>query len=339
MSHKLPIGKLPRALLEQLLARYTIPHPNVVVGPGVGRDAAVIDIGDRYLVVTADPVTFASARQGRYLVKVNANDVACMGAKPTLLTAVILLPAGNATGEMAESIMADIAEECSHLDIALCGGHTEITPTVDQPVLVGCLIGEVEHDRLVTPTSARPGDHILLTKAIAIEGTALIAQEREAELRGTYGDEYVQRCLALLEVPGIGVVEEALKVAEHASPSAMHDPTEGGLATALWELADASSVGMEVSRDAIPILPETRTLCQHFALDPLGLIASGALLVTAPEEEIERIQRVLQGSSIPSSVIGRVTDRASGMVLVSGETVTEIPRFDADEITRVSHVL
>jgi len=276
----LPAGKLPPDLLAALLAPLVARDGRVRVGPRVGEDAAVIDLGDRLLVAAADPITFATDEIGRYVVAVNANDIAVRGATPRWLLATVLLPRGT-TPDDVRVLMADLAAACHALAIDLIGGHTEVTDAVARPLVVGAMLGEVELDRFVTTGGAQPGDALLLGGALAIEGTAVLARQVAPTLRarGVPAD-ILARARALLYTPGISIVAMARTVCAAVRPHALHDPTEGGLATALAELAAASGAGVHLDAPvSLSILPETRAVCAALGLDPLGLLASGALLV------------------------------------------------------------
>jgi hydrogenase expression/formation protein HypE len=336
MPYSLPVGKLPAELLATLLSQLPHSDPRVVVGPGIGQDAAVIDMGDHYLVAKTDPITFATDDIGWYAVNVNANDIACMGARPKWFMASALLPAGQADAAMAERIFKQITEACAGLGIALVGGHTEITFDLNRPILVGAMLGEVAKDKLVTSRGARVGDVVLLTKAAPLEGTALIAREKEAELRKRgFSDDFLQRAKNLLRVPGISVVREALIAVEAGAAMAMHDPTEGGLATGLRELAQASQVGLAVDGDAIPFLKEGLELCTAYGLDPLGVIASGSLLLTTPAERADELTSRFKSAGVECAVIGQIVPQEEGLTITRGEVVGQLPRFEVDEIAKV----
>jgi hydrogenase maturation factor len=335
MTISFPVGKLPADLLTELLRRYVTPDPRVVVGPGIGLDATVIDLGDRYLVAKTDPITFATDAIGWYAAHVNANDIATTGATPRWFLATALLPEGKASPELAERIFAQLADACHGLGIALCGGHTEITYGLDRPIVVGLMLGEVDKDRLITAAGARPGDALILTKGIAVEGTAIIARERADALLAWHPAEWIARCQDFLYRPGISVVRDAQVATGAGQVHAMHDPTEGGLATALHELAQASRVGLWVDRAAIPVLPETAALCAEFELDPLGLIASGALLLTIEAGDAAAVLAALRSAGIVAAQIGRVEPAEAGVRLVVAGREAGLPTFDRDEITRL----
>lgn len=336
MHTPLPIGKLPMDLLARLLRRYAHPDPRVVVGPEVGEDAAAISMDDHYLVAKTDPITFATDEIGWYVVNVNANDIATRGAVPRWFLCTLLLPEGQTDSTLVETIFSQISQACEQLGVALCGGHTEITYNLDRPVAVGVMLGEVEKDRLVSTRDIQPGDAIVLTKGIAVEGTAIIAREMDADLRERFSPEFLERCRRFLREPGISVVRDAHIATSTARVHAMHDPTEGGLATALRELAAAGGVGLRVRQEAIPILPETQALCDHLGLDPLGLIASGALLIAVAPEDAARTVAALREGGIQASVIGEATPHPGECILLAPDgTEGPLPAFPRDELARL----
>lgn len=331
-----PIGKLPADLLRDLLERYSRPDPRVILGAGIGEDAAIIDMGDRYLVAKTDPITFATAEIGWYAVNVNANDVACCGARPRWFLATLLLPEAGTTPALVEGIFAQIAGACQSLDITWCGGHTEITYGLDRPLLVGQMLGEVAPDAYVTTAGARVGDALILTKGVAVEGTAIIAREKRVELEGLLPAAELDRCADFLHTPGISVVPDARLALEVGGVHALHDPTEGGLATGLWELAEAAGVGVLIDEAAVPLLPECELLSRHFGLNPLGLIASGSLLISAAPEQTPAIVARLIGAGIAATVIGRVTPAEEGCAVQTVDGARRpLPAFARDEITRL----
>ena len=314
MSTPFPLGKLPADVLARLLAGVAPTDPRVLVGPGIGLDAAVIDMGDRLLVAKSDPITFATDSIGWYAVQVNANDIATTGAAPRWFLATLLLPASRADEALAQEILAQIHSACAGIGASLVGGHTEITCGLDRPIVVGAMLGEVARERLVTPSGARPGDALLLTKGIAIEGTAIIAREKAGELRAL-GDEFLERCRNFLIEPGISVVRDAATAVLAGRVHAMHDPTEGGLATGLHEMAQAAGIGMMIEAEAVPVYPETLAVCRATGLDPWGLIASGALLLAVEATDAGNIVRALEADGIRAAIIGQATQAARGVTL------------------------
>jgi hydrogenase expression/formation protein HypE len=332
----LPLGKLPGDLLQAVLDKHASRDPRVIVGPRVGEDAAVIDLGDRYLVATADPITFVTDDLGWYALHVNANDIVVRGATPRWFLATLLLPEGRTDEDAVRTLFGQLGEACDDLDVALVGGHTEVTHGIDRAIVAGTMLGEVAKDRLVTTGGARVGDAIVLTKGVPLEGAAIIAREKEAELRARgVPAATIRRARNFLRSPGISVRPEAEIACELAAVHAMHDPTEGGIATALHELAAAAGVGLRIDRDRIMVLPEGRTLCEAFGLDPLGTIASGALLLTMAPAEAGIVLHALAREAIDCHFIGQVVPPEQGVTLVDGARQWPLPTFARDEIARL----
>jgi hydrogenase maturation factor len=332
----LPVGKLRAEALRGLLAGIAPRDPRVVVGPRVGEDAAVLDLGDRYLVATSDPITFATDAVAWYALQVNANDVAVRGARPRWFLATVLLPEGAATEQSVAALFAELGAACRELDVALVGGHTEVTAGLDRTVVVGTMLGEVDKAAVVTTGGAQVGDAVLLSKGVPLEGAAILASERgEDAVACGVEPAAVARARGLLRDPGISVVREALAACARAPVHAMHDPTEGGLATACWELAEAGDVGLRIERARVPLVPEGARLCAAFGLDPLGTIASGALLLTAAPAAAAEILDAWRSIGVAGAEIGRVTAAAEGVVLVEDGRARPMPRFEQDEITRL----
>jgi hydrogenase maturation factor len=331
-----PIGKLPVEDLAKLLRQYSpAKDPRLIVGASVGEDAAVIDMGDRYLVVATDPITFATDKIGWYAVNINANDVACMGASPGWFLATLLLPENQTSPALIDQIFSQINAACVDLGITLIGGHTEITYGLDRPLVVGQMLGEVAPEKMVKTAGAQVGDDIILTKGIAVEATAIMATERYQELEEHFGHDRLEGYADFLYSPGISVVKDAAVAASVGGVHAMHDPTEGGVASGLHELAEAAHVGLEIFADRLPYLPETVTLCRYFGLNPLGVIASGALLIAADPNFTVEIVKQLQKVDLTATVIGRVQSSEEGRLLVSDEGAHPLPTFARDEITRL----
>ena len=332
----LPVGKLKLEQLRRLLTTYVaVDDARVVVGPEVGEDAAVIDMGDRYLVAKTDPITFVVDDIGWYAIVINANDLATRGATPKWFLATILLPEHQATEAMVETIFAQLAAACKQYQITLCGGHTEVTYGLDRPIVVGQMLGEVAKDRLIRTAGVHVGDDIILTKGIAVEATSIIARVKQDDLLTRYSADYLRACRDFIYTPGISVVEEARIAVETAHVTAMHDPTEGGVATGLHELAEAAGVGLHIEREAIPMFPETVTLCAQYGLDPLGIIASGALLITVAPQETAQLLDAFQRQRIQASVIGRAVPIDEGRSLWNQGNQTPLPIFHQDELTKI----
>ena len=327
-------GKLPQELLAELLRKVHLDDPRVALGPAPGEDAALIDFGDKYLVAKTDPITFATDLIGWYVVQVNANDLAVMGATPRWLMATLLLPEGT-TAEGVRKIFDQLLDACKGLGISLVGGHTEVTYGLERPLAIGAMLGEVGKEQVVLTSGARPGDSIVLTKGIGIEGAAILAREAEASLRDAGVDpSAIQRAKEYLFSPGISVVRDAAIACNAVEVHSMHDPTEGGLATGLLEMATAANVGLIVQLDQVAVLPECQAFCGALGLDPLGLISSGALLATVGPQDAPRLIDALNQDGIPAYEIGRVTPPEDGLQLNIDGVARPLPAFDRDELAR-----
>ncbi|MCC7358323.1 MAG: AIR synthase family protein [Anaerolineales bacterium] len=330
MTAALPTGKLPPALLARLLSRAPTNDPAVFLPPGPGLDCAVLDLGARLLVLKSDPITFATDAIGWYLVQINVNDLATTGAVPRWLLLTMLLPE-SCSSVQVEAWAEQVYAACRALRINVIGGHTEITHGLSRPILSGTLIGEVARDRLITPRGAQPGDCVLLTKGVPIEGTALAAREFAPRLSQALSPAELADAQAYLTQPGISVLRDAQIAAAAGAVTAMHDPTEGGLLSALWELAEASGHTLLVDPASVPVPPLAARVCAALGLDPLATIASGALLLTAAPGDAPAIRAALGAAGILCAHIGAV--RAGPPEARSAAGL--LPRPARDEIARL----
>ncbi len=328
------IGKFPPELLERLLASAESEDPRVVLGPRVGEDATALDFGDRLLVAKSDPVTFATDRAGWYTVQVCANDVACTGATPRWFLATLLAPEWF-TPEDATRLFADVVESCRALNVTLIGGHSEITQGIQRPIVMGTMLGEVERDQLIATGGAQEGDSIVITKGLAIEGTALLARDCAGELRQAGVEKSViDKSARMLDTLGISVLSDA-QISTQMPVHSLHDITEGGLVTALHEVASASGLGVAVEEGSVPILTETAEVCTALGLHPLGLLASGAMLVTLHSQHTPGLLHALERSGINAWEIGQMLPAEEGRVLFTrGGDEVPLPVFQRDELAR-----
>jgi hydrogenase expression/formation protein HypE len=333
----LPLGKLPPDRLSQLLNLIASTDSSVVLGPGVGRDCAVIDLGfDQLLVAKSDPITFAADEIGWYAVHINANDLTTTGATPRWFLATVLLPQVIEPVEV-DHIFQQMRAACAEIGVTIVGGHTEVTTDLTRPIVSGMLLGTVPPDRLVRPDGLRPGDALILTKKLAVEATSIIAREKVADLVDKFDDAFLQRCRHFLHTPGLSVLKDAQLALSVAPVHAMHDPTEGGMATALSEMATAGQVDLEIDVEAVSIYPETQQLCNCFGLDPWGVIASGSLLLAVEAAKADRVVKALQSQSIEASVIGHVIEKSNRPIVleIRGEERLPLRTFTRDEIARL----
>jgi thiamin-phosphate kinase len=335
MISSLPVGKLPAEILALYLKQAPIFDERILLGPGIGIDCAVIDLGNRLLVFKTDPITFATDNIGWYAVQINANDIATCGAVPRWMLVSILLPDSKTNPALVEQVFDQVYGACRQYGISVIGGHTEITSGLDRVILVATMIGEVEPDKLVTPRGAKAGDSVLLTKGVPIEATALIAREYSELLEGKLESDELELARNFLYVPGISVLNDASIALGVGGVTAMHDPTEGGVASALWELAEASGVSIIVEPDAIPVPDISRRICQYLDIDPLRAIASGALLLTVQAERATDVQLALEAAGILCARIGQVEPAPVGVFLLSEGKRVQLPGPERDAITRL----
>lgn len=328
---KLPPGKIPVDILKQVVFKNLgAKRKEVTIGPSAGIDGAVLDLDDKSLIVSMDPITGAVERIGWLAVNVNANDVATFGVEPAFLFSCIMLPE-NAERKLVETISTQMSDAAKNLGIAIVGGHCESTPSLSNPIVVGCVLGLTEKGRYVTSSGAKPGDKLILTKSAGIEGTAILATDREEALKETMSSPMLQAAKDFYSQ--ISVVKDALTAYKTGGVHAMHDPTEGGVESGIHEMADASNVGVKVTEEAITVQPETAHICSHFQIDPLQLIGSGALVISAEAQSASQIVKNLKREGVHASVIGEFTENAASRVLMQKDgAIKALPRPLSDHL-------
>ena len=330
----LPAGKLPNDLLREFLDQFDFQDPSVIINPGIGEDTAAVDVKpEEVLVLKSDPITFATDSIGQYAVLINANDIATSGAKPRWLLTTLLFPCGVTPAEI-HMVIQELKDFCRHWQITLCGGHTEITDAVTRPVVTGMMAGTVARHKLIDKRNMAPGDRVLLTKGVAVEGTAIIAREFGDRLSNLGLDEgEIEKSRQFLA--DISIITEAQIAAQSPATSAMHDVTEGGLATALEELSIAGGHRIKIDMDAIPVFNETRKICRLLGIQPLGLIGSGSLLICCRATDCNSLMDTISRRGIKISCIGEVLDNGQGIEATKEGRPIDWPRFEVDEITRL----
>ncbi len=300
----LPDGKVDGSILLKKVFPYLgSVQKEVIVGPNVGIDAAVIDVSKfpGKMVVSQDPITGAGKNAGFHVVNVCANDVSSMGAKPMFFLSTIIMPKG-ATEDALEEVSKDIERAAKEIGVSIVGGHTEVSSKVSDLILSGTMIGFAE--RYISTSGANEGDDILLTKGAGIEGTAILADSKNEYLSKRLDQKILEDAKGLLDK--ISVVKEAM-IASSLGAAAMHDPTEGGVLGGLHEIADASNKGFEFYEDKVNLYHETKMICEILKVNPFGLISSGALLIISPRENSQKIISALKKENIEASVIGKIT--------------------------------
>ena len=310
----LEVGKLqPNTLKRIVLSRLGVDNPRVLLGPHIGEDASVIDFGQKALVVHSDPITGAIENLGWLAVNVCANDIATRGVRPQWMLIVILLPE-NATEAKLKTLTTQIDEAAKRLGIAVVGGHSEVTPSIRRPIIIATAIGETPKNRFVKTSDAQPNDALIVTKGAAIEGTAILASELATQLESKINKRTLKKAKQSIKMTS--VVEDALTAVKAGGVHAMHDATEGGIASGLQEIAWASNVGLIAHEEKIPISNETEAICRLLGIDPLKTIGSGALIISCEPKSAMRIVKALKNKDIKASIIGKVTDKRDGAYII-----------------------
>ncbi|MDQ6674232.1 MAG: AIR synthase family protein [Chloroflexota bacterium] len=304
MESRLGTGKLPAELLGRLvLGRLGIRRSETLVHASLGIDAAAIAVdADWACVLTTDPITTAALGGGSLAVHVVCNDLAVMGAEPVGVLATLLFPDGVTPSAIAQ-LSREIDATARELNVEVLGGHTEVAPVVSAPLVVMTGVGKARRDRLLTAGGARPGDALVLTKAAGLEGSYILASDLRDELIGRVPDVLLDQARGY--ATELSVVTEA-RAALDLGATAMHDPTEGGIVGATWEMAEASGCGFRLDVERIVVRPPTRAICDALGADPLRLIASGALLVACGDGPA--MVGGLTRHGIPATEIGRMTE-------------------------------
>ncbi len=297
------VGKIPESVLKRsVFKQIHTKREEVLLGAGVGEDCAAIKLADdEMFVISTDPITGTAADIGHLAIHVTMNDLASAGAKPIGVMLTILLPESVQETDL-KKMMKQMEQVCKELNVQIMGGHTEVTKVVNQPLISVCGVGKAKVGKLVSTSGANPGDDILASKWIALEGTSIIAKEKEAELLQRYPGELVRTAQKFDQY--LSVLPEA-KVAVMSGVSAMHDVTEGGIFGALWELAESSGVGLEIDLRKIPVKQETIEVCEFFHINPYELISSGCMLMASPDGNT--LVRELKKAGIHAAVIGKAT--------------------------------
>ncbi|MCK5628316.1 AIR synthase family protein [Candidatus Bathyarchaeota archaeon] len=329
---RLPPGKIPVDILKRVVfENLGVENQGVVLGPTAGIDGAIIDLGNKSMIVSMDPITGAVERSGWLAVNINANDVATFGVEPAFFFSCLML-AKDSTRKTVETICNQMNEAATHLGIAIAGGHCEVTPGLTKHIIVGCAVGIAKKGEYVTAQGGKPGDKLILTKSAGIEGTAILAAEKEHQLRRKMNDKELQNAKNLYRQ--ISIVEEALTAYRTGGVHAMHDPTEGGIFGGIHEMADASNLGVRVHEREIPIRQETLKICSFFEIDPLQLISSGALLIAAEEKYTLEIIEELNRKHIEATIIGEFLKDNHRFIVRRNKLEEELVRPLSDHLWR-----
>lgn len=325
------LGKLPNSQLEKLILNVlSTRREEIVLRPAVGEDCCALNLGDNLCVISTDPITAADENAGLLAVIVSLNDLAASGAEPVGILTTVLLPP-HITEDKIELLFKTINETCALMNIDVLGGHTEITDSVNKTVIITTAIGKVPYNGLVRSDGATPGDAILMSKAAGLEGTAIIASDKENDIKKHFS--YEEIAIAKSYINEISVLTEGMIAAKN-NASAMHDITEGGVLGAVWEICKASGNGAEIYAEKIPVRDITLKLCKHYKIDPLRLISSGSMLIVCSQTMKSDILSSINKSGIECTEIGIVTEN-SEIFLIKDSKKRSIDQPGSDELYKV----
>ncbi|MHA1626965.1 MAG: AIR synthase family protein [Candidatus Asgardarchaeia archaeon] len=325
------VGKIPPSLLDSLIFKNLgSTSEDVIIGPKFGEDAAVVKVNTRMIVVSTDPITGAVEQVGRLVVNVNANDIATYGVRPKFMLVNILLPEGTEEEDL-KKIVEQMSEAAKKIGVSIVGGHSEVTRNVKWPTVVGFMIGEMLGDRIINTGGAKEGDLIYVTKKVGIEGTAILSSDCSDFLEIFMSRDEIEEARSYKEMTS--VVKDGVVAARCRGIHAMHDPTEGGIVGALFEMAEASGLGFEVFYERIPISRVTRKVCEAFKIDPLKLISSGCMLIAVDPKFSEEFEREMRKGGIEVNFIGRFERKEKGRrILYSDGKFEEVDEVPLDEL-------
>lgn len=323
MSKVLPVGKLDNDFLQKAVIDLLNYHRSEVkVRAKIGEDCAVVDFGDYDCVISTDPITASINDIGRLSIHISCNDIASNGVEPLAIVLAVMLPEGTLEDELIK-IMKDASEAAANVNVEIIGGHTEVTASVNQPVIVSTAFGRTRSDKTISIKNIKDDDVILLTKKAGMEGTGIIASERRDALKGFLSEEEIATALDMLD--NVSVVKEGLAAAIDGTHY-MHDVTEGGVLGALWEIMYSAGFGADIYEKSIPVDEVTFKVCEFYKINPLRLISSGAMLILADKNKVKSVIDSLSAEGIDVNIIGKVSNSEKTVIhKKDGETVEIMP--------------
>lgn len=328
----LKTGKLDSDLLKELVFdKITYRSDEVKVRPGIGEDCAVMDFGQYECVMSTDPITSAINDIGRLAIHITCNDIASNGVQPLGIMLAVMLPEGTTEDDVAH-IMGQAAETAGALGVEIIGGHTEVTPAVKQPVIVSTAIGKTLSGSSQSGNDMEPGDYIMVSKSVGLEGSGIIACDFEQQLKGVLTEEEIARAKSFLDK--VSVVAEGV-AAGTVGTHGMHDITEGGIMGAVWEMCQISHRGALIWEDKIPMEPEVEKICEYFDINPMRLISSGAMVIVTPRDKKDEMLAAMEKAGVACSIIGEIREEDFGIMRTSEAGTFEIEPPYADEIYKV----
>jgi len=322
-------GKLPNKFLRYLLEKYT--SKDIFVSPGIGIDCAIFKFDERYVYAKTDPITLTSKDIGFYLVNINVNDISVMGGVPLYFLCCLFFPEGTKFNEI-EYVFSHISKECKKFNIKWIGGHTEIIPDIKNVIAVGFTIGKkikkLKFEKVIS------GDIVFLVKEIGIEGASIIAREKYEDLKKHFSEKYLDKVKNSIKNPGISVFKEAKNLWENLKIKYMHDPTEGGISTALYEISESKNIGILVDLKKLRFYKPVVEFCKILNLNPLGIISSGCIVGITAKKYEKKLIDFCKKNRIKVEIIGKVI-KEKGVFYKENDKIEKLPKFQRDEINRL----
>lgn len=324
-------GKLPNRFLTYLLEKYTDKDKNVIFGSKIGTDCAIFKTKTKTIFSKTDPITLTSKDIGFYLVNINVNDIVVMGGVPTYFLCTLLFPENTKFYEI-EDVFLQISNECKKFNIKWIGGHTEIISGIKNPFAIGFLIGE--RIKKLEFSEIKIGDRVFLVKQIGIEATSILVREKYLYLKKYFSENYLNRIKNSIKNPGISVFREGVILWENLKVKCMHDPTEGGISTGLYELSENKNIGLLIDIKKLIFYSPVLKLCKIFKLNPLGIISSGCIIGIIDKKDEKKFFKFCRLKNIKGEIIGEVIEEKGVYYLKNGKKFP-FPRFDRDEINKI----
>ena len=321
----LPEGKLNNDLLQKI---FNDINNTSLKKPRIGEDATEINLSDnKKILVSSDPITFDTENIGEYLVDICSNDIYASGGIPKWLLVTCLIPIGTSFEELRKALLS-LSDKAMLNNIDIVGGHTEVTSSVNKIIISGTIIG-VYSEGFDGTNKINPGQNIIIGGLVGIEGSKIITSKINSE------NKDIKKLSDHSKNLSLSVKNIAKSAIKSGGVIKMHDPTEGGIATAINEITEYGKVGCEIKFEKIKFVENFEKICEDLQLNPLGVISSGCLIIISDISNSKKIVDDLNKNNIPSSIIGKTTKKEKGNIIMINDEFLTLERFDQDEIIKI----
>ncbi len=322
------LGKISDSILKRTVLKHIKKNRKEVLnGAGIGEDCAIFSCENTNIATCVTQYTLTDGRDMWRAVHKAANNLVTSGAQPMAVMLSILLPE-KASEEKLRKLMEGASQAATELKIQIAGGHTAVSKYVTQKLVTVTAYGTLAGEEYHTTKGAMPGQDIIMTKWIGLEGTAILAQKKREELLTRYPQYLVDEAIAFDRY--LSVIPEAA-TAMKSGVCVMHDASEGGILATLWELAESSGVGLQIDLKKLPIRQETVEVCEFCDVNPYELLGGGCLVMTA--QDGEGLVETLREQNIPAVIVGKITDN-NDRLIYNGEEKRFLDKPKTDEIYR-----